>query len=270
MEVTNWTQTIQRGGYVGVISGVKEPGQSGAPSAPDADTLEISEAGRRAAMAAEMEKDGLSHEAAAKLASGKLTINIPDGFKLPTLEAQADHRIYHDAYFKALVTNLHEIREEVESYYAPEYAKLQGMDDAKAMDYLFKTYMMPYLEDVFVPGTPLPPAPKGMSQEEARMAYNQLKGMRFGHGAALADRYALGEEGMKRLKTAEDRAKQTAREAMDAAQREVDARQAEFNTRREEKFRRTIAGINSGAVSGTCMGYMALRPDGAPPEESPE
>ena len=58
MEVTNWTQTIQRGGYVGVISGVKEPGQSGAPSAPDADTLEISEAGRRAAMAAEMEKGG--------------------------------------------------------------------------------------------------------------------------------------------------------------------------------------------------------------------
>ena len=92
---------------------------------------------------------------------------------------------------------------------------LQGMDDTKAMDYLFKTYMMPYMEDVFVPGTPLPSAPKGMSQAEARMAYNQLKGMRFGHGPALADRYALGEEGMKRLKTVENRAKQTAQEALE-------------------------------------------------------
>lgn len=261
MEVRDidWTQTVRRNGYTAVVSGVKpaEQGRGG----PSGDTVTISEEGRQVAIAAEMEKSGLSHEAAAKLASGRLTINIPDGFKLPTLEAQADHSIYHDAYFKALVTDLDEIREEVESYYAPEHAKLQGMDDAKAMDHLFKTYMMPYMEDVFLPGTPLPPAPKGMGQEEARMAYDQLKRMRFGHGVLVADRYALGEAGMERLRTAEDRAKQTAREAMDAAQREVDARQAAFDTQREERSRQTIAGIDSGAVSGTCMGYMALRKD---------
>ena len=177
------------------------------------------------------------------------------------MKAQADSSIYRETYFKALATNLNEIRKEVEAYYAPEYNMLQGMDDTKAMDYLFKTYMMPYMEDVFVPGTPLPSAPKGMSQAEARMAYNQLKGMRFGHGPALADRYALGEEGMKRLKTVENRAKKTAQEALDATQKEVDARQEAFNTQREEKFRQTIAGINSGAVSGTCMGYIALRKD---------
>ena len=127
MEVinTNWTQTVWRSGYTTVVSGVKQQSER----SPGGDSVTISEEGRQAAMAAEMEKSGLSHEAAAKLTSGKLTINVPDDFKLPTLKAQADSSIYRETYFKALATNLNEIRKEVEAYYAPEYNMLQGMDD---------------------------------------------------------------------------------------------------------------------------------------------
>lgn len=267
MEVTNWTQAIRRDGYVGVISGAKKPEQSVGSSAPSSDTLEISEAGRQAAMAAEMEKDGLSREAAAKLASGRITINEPDWdtFQLPTLEVQADPDIYHTAYFKALAENLNEMREEVEAHYAPEFSKLQGMSDQEAGDYLFKTYMLPFMKDVFVPGTPLPAAPGGMSREEARMAYQQLKGLRFGNGVTLGDWYALGEAGMKKLAGVEERARQTAQEALDAAQKEVDARQEAAQAQRKEQFRQVIGRINGG--TGTCMGYMALRPEDTPPEE---
>lgn len=265
MEITNWTQTIQRNSYVGIISGVKEPEQSGKPSVStsSSDTLEISESGRQAAMAAEMEKGGMSHEAAVKLASGQIRVNEPDWdtFEVPTLVVQADPKIYHDAYFKALAKNLNAMREEVENHYAPEFSKLQGMSDQEAMDYLFKTYKVPYMKDVFIPGTPLPAAPNGMSKAEASMAYDQLKGLRFGNGVILGDRYALGEEGMKRLASVEDRAKETAQAAYDAAQKEVDARQEVFLAQRKEQFKQTIARINSG--SGVCMGYMALRPDGS-------
>ena len=113
MEVinTNWTQTVWRSGYTTVVSGVKQQSER----SPGGDSVTISEEGRQAAMAAEMEKSGLSHEAAAKLTSGKLTINVPDDFKLPTLKAQADSSIYRETYFKALATNLNEIRKEVEA-----------------------------------------------------------------------------------------------------------------------------------------------------------
>ena len=271
MEINPWTRYVQRGSYTGVISGVREAQDSAAGKpAPDTDTVTLSEEARQAAMAAEMEKDGFSHEAAKKLASGKLTVNEPDWdtFQLSSLEVQADPGIYRDAYFKALAENLNEMRQEVEAYYAPESARLQGMDDSEAMDYLFKTYMMPYMEDVFVPGTPLPAAPGGMSREEARMAYDQLKGLRFGNGVVLGDRYALGEAGMKKLASVEERARQTAQEARDAAQREADARQEVFKAQRKERFQQTIARINSG--TGTCMGYLSLRKNETGAEEAAE
>ncbi len=270
MEIRNWTQTIQRNGYTGVISGVKQPEQGGKPSASgsSSDTLEISEAGRQATMAAEMEKDGLSHEAAVKLASGQIKFNEPDWdtFEFPTLEVQADPKIYQDTYIKALVENLYAVQQEVETHYASESSKLQGMSDRDAMDYLFKTYKMPYMEDVFIPGTPLPVAPNGMSKAEADMAYDQLKGLRFGKGVTLKDPYALGKEGMERLSSVEDRAKETAQAAYDAAQKEVDARQEAYKAQRKEQFKQTIARINNG--TGICMGYMALRPNTSEPQES--
>lgn len=268
MEIRNWTQTIQRNGYTGVVSGVKRLEQDGKPSVSgsSSDTLEISEAGRQAAMVAEMEKDGLSHEAAVKLASGQIKINEPDWgtFELPTLEVQADPKIYQDTYIKALVENLYAVQQEVETHYASESSKLQGMSDRDAMDYLFKTYKMPYMEDVFIPGTPLPVAPNGMSKAEANMAYDQLKGLRFGKGVTLKDPYALGKEGMERLSSVEDRAKETAQAAYDAAQKEVDARQEAYKAQRKEQFKQTIARINNG--TGTCMGYMALRPNTSEPQ----
>lgn len=270
MEIRNWTQTIQRNGYVGTISGVKQPEQGGRPSASGSksDTVEISAAGRQAAMAAEMERDGISHEAAVKLASGQIRLNEPDWdtFKFPTLEVQADPGIYQDTYIKALVENLYAVQREVEAHYASEFSKLQGMSDQRAMDYLFRTYKMPYMEDVFIPGTPLPAAPKGMSKAEADMAYDQLKGLRFGGGVTLGDPYALGAEGMRRLAGVEDRAKETAQAAYDTAQREVDARQETVNARRREQFKQAIARVNSG--TGTCMGYMALRPNASEPQEN--
>jgi hypothetical protein len=181
-------------------------------------------------MVAEMEKDGFSQEAAVKLTSGQIKINEPDWdtFELPTLEVQADPKIYQDTYIKAMVENLYAVQQEVENHYASESSKLQGMSDRDAMDYLFKTYMMPYMEDVFIPGTPLPAAPNGMSKAEADMAYRQLKGLRFGGGVTLVDSYALGTEGMKRLDSVEERAKETAQAAYDTPQKEVDAQQETF------------------------------------------
>lgn len=265
MEITNWTQTIQRNNHVGIISGVKEPNQSGksSTSSSNVDSLEISEAGRQAAMAAEMEKDGLSHEAAVKLASGQIKINEPDWdtFELPTLEVSADPKIYNTTYIETYLKNLDDIRSRVEAHYAPEYSKIQSMDDNKALDYLYKTYMWPYQEDLFVPGTKLPSPPEGMSKDEAAMVYKQLKGMRFGSGVTLYDPYALGEEGIQDLRSAEERAKQTAQEAYDAAQKEVDAKQEVSNAQRKEKLKQIIANINNG--SGVNMGYMALRSNGS-------
>jgi hypothetical protein len=219
-------------------------------------------------MVAEMEKDGFSHEAAVKLASGQIKINEPDWdtFELPTLEVQADPKIYQDTYIKIMVENLYAVQQEVEAHYASESSKLQGMSDGDAMDYLFKTYMMPYMEDVFIPGTPLPAAPNGMSKAEADMAYRQLKGLRFGGGVTLVDSYALGTEGMKRLDSVEERAKATAQAAYDTAQKEVDAQQETFKAQRKEQFKQTIARINTG--TGTCMGYMALRPNTSEPQEN--
>lgn len=267
MEVTNWTQTIQRNNHIGIISGAKKPEQSektfNSHSNSNTDSLEISEAGRQAAMVAEMEKDGFNHEVAVKLASGQIKVNEPDWdtFEFPTLEVQANPKNYQDNYIKALVENLYAVQQEVEAHYSSESSKLQSMSDQEAMNYLFKTYKMPYMEDVFIPGTPLPAAPNGMSKAEADMAYDQLKGLRFGKGVALADSYALGAEGMKRLSSVEDRAKETAQAAYDAAQKEVDARQETFNAQRKEKFKQTLTRINSG--TGTLMGYMALRPNGS-------
>lgn len=267
MEITNWTQTIQQNNHAGIISGARKPEQSEKPSNSHSnsstDSLEISEAGRQAAMVAEMEKDGFNHEVAVKLASGQLKFNEPDWdtFEFPTLEVQANPKIYQDTYIKALVENLYAVQQEVEAHYSSESSKLQSMNDQEAMNYLFKTYKMPYMEDVFIPGTPLPAAPNGMSKAEADMAYDQLKGLRFGKGAALADSYALGAEGMKRLSSVEDRAKEAAQAAYDAAQKEVDARQETFNAQRKEQFKQTIARINSG--TGISMGYMALRPSGS-------
>lgn len=270
MEIRNWTQTIQRNGYVGVVSGVEQPEQEGRPSVSgfNSDTLEISEAGRQAAMAAEMERGGLSHEAAVKLASGQIRFNEPDweAFEFPTLEVQADPKIYQDTYIRALVENLYAVQREVEAHYASEFSKLQGMSGQKAMDYLFKTYKMPYMEDVFIPGTPLPAAPNGMSRAEADMAYRQLKGLRFGGGVTLGDPYALGAEGIRRLASVEDRAKETAQAACDTAQREADARQETANAQHKERFKQAIARINGG--TGTCMGYMALRPNTSEPQEN--
>ena len=270
MEVTNWTQTIQQNNHTGIVSGAKKPEQSeklfNSHSNSNTDSLEISEAGRQAAMAAEMEKDGFNHEVAVKLASGQIKVNEPDWdtFEFPTLEVQANPKIYQDTYIKALVENLHTIQQEVEAHYSSESSKLQSMSDQDAMNYLFKTYKMPYMEDVFISGTPLPAAPNGMSKAEADMAYDQLKGLHFGKGVALADSYGIRvivtdhHEGMKRLSSVEERAKETAQAAYDAAQKEVDARQETFNAKRKEKFEQTIARINSG--TGTLMGYMALRP----------
>lgn len=265
MEIINWTQTIQRNSHVGIISGVKEQEQSGksSTSTSNTDSLEISEAGRQAAMAAEMEKGGLSHDAAVKLASGQIKINEPDWdtFEVPTLKVSADPKIYNTTYLENYLKNLDDIRSRVEAYYTPEYSKIKSMDDNKVMDYLYKTYLLPYQDDLYVPGTKLPSPPEGMSKDEAAMFYKQLKGMRFGGGVTLYDPYALGEDGIQDLKSAEERVRQTAQEAYDAAQKEVDAKQEVWKAQRKEDFKRVIANINSG--SGVCMGYMALRPDGS-------
>jgi hypothetical protein len=165
-----------------------------------------------------------------------------------------------------MVENLYAVQQEVEAHYASESSKLQGMSDHDAMDYLFKTYKMPYMEDVFIPGIPLPAVPNGMSKAEADMTYRQLKGLRFGGGVTLVDSYALGTEGMKRLSSVEDRAKETAQTAYDTAQKEVDAQQETFKVQRKEQFKQTIARINNG--TGICMGYMALRSNTSEPQEN--
>lgn len=260
MEINPWTQYIPRGAYTGVVSGVKSTGTGSGPSIPKTDSVVISEEARQSAMMAEMEKDGLSHEAAEKLASGKITIAEPDWetFEVPTLKGQADPRIYDTAYFQAYTKELGELTKRVEAHYAQEYTQIGTMDAHDAMQYLFTRYKLPWMEDVFVPGTQLPRPPAGMSRGEADMAYDQLKGMRFGHGiATLHDPYALGEDGIARLENMEEHARKAAQEVYDAAQKDYDARQETWKAEQKEKYQQTLQRINSG--SGTCLGYMSLR-----------
>lgn len=269
MQITNWTQTVQRNGYTGIISGVRQPEQSG-NSSPSFDSVEISEAGRQAAMVAEMEKDGISHEVAVKMASGQIQINEPDWdtFEVSTLKVNADSSIYRTTYMEAYLKNLTDIRSRVEAYYTPEYSKIKSMSDNKAMDYLYKTYLLPYQADLYVPGTKLPSPPNGMSRDEASMAYNQLKKMRFGSHITIRDPYALGAKGIEDLDNAEERARQTAQEVYDAAQKEVDARQEVWKAQQKEDLKRIIAKVNTG--TGVCMGYMSLRPDNSAEPQAEE
>lgn len=265
MKITNWTETIQRNNYVGIISGVKEAKQNETPSgsASGSATVEISEMARQAAMAAEMEKDGISPEAAAKLASGKITINEPDwdNFEVPTLKAQPNPAPYRTMYLNEILKSYDTAVKQVKEYYAPAYSQIQGMSDDKAANYLYKTYKLPYQSDLYVPGTRLPAPPEGMSKAEADMAYKQLMNMRFGGRIDMRDPYALGTEGMKELDSADERARQTVQAAYDAAQKDLDAEQEIWKAQRKEDLKRIITNINNGSATGTCMGYMALRPD---------
>lgn len=264
MKITNWTETIQRNNYVGIISGVKEPMQDGKTSGTAVSgsaTVEISEMARQAAMAAEMEKDGMRPEVAAKLAAGKITINEPDwdSFEVPMLKAQPNPAPYRTMYLNEVLKSYEAARNQVEEYYAPAYSRIQGMSDDKAAHYLYETYKLPYQADLYIPGTRLPSPPDGMSKSEADMAYKQLMSMRFGSGVTMRDPYALGKEGMKELDGAEERARQTVQAAYDAAQKDMDAEQEIWKAQRKEDMKRIITNINNG--TGTCMGYMALRHD---------
>lgn len=262
MEIKNWTQYLDRGAYTGVISGVKHSDPSGGQAAHSGDTVSISEEARQAAMAAEMEKDGLSHEAAKALSSGKITVTEPDWdtFQVPTLPVMADRNIYNTAYLDAYTSKLGELTSRVQAYYAPELSSIRDMSTKDALDYLFNTYVKPFTEDLFIEGTDIPPSHNKMTRNEADMAYYQLKSLYLGNGISiLRDPYALGADGLDQLDNNEKTAREAAQKVYDAAQKEVDLKQEAWQAEQKEKYKQMYQNLNS--KNSTCLGYMALRPN---------
>lgn len=257
-KAAGWTQYAPRDGCTGVISGVKY--ESGRKDCGD--SLVISEEGRQLAMAREMERDGISHETAMRLASGSLTVKEPDweSFEIPMLEVEPDPGVYRNAYVEESMKGFRELREQVISYYAPEFEKIRNMDALSVLDYLYRTYKYPFQADLYIPGTDIPAPPRGMSEDEADMRYSQLRQMYFRNGPEVRDPYALGPGGIKKLDSLEDRAREAGQRAYDAAKKELDAKKEVQKAQRREELKRIVEKINSG--TGVCMGYLALRADG--------
>lgn len=261
MRIQGWTRYVDRGTYVGVISGAEYRGHAGCHGKPRADSAAFSESARQAAMAAEMERDGVSREVARKLASGRITLKEPDweAYEVQTLLREADHGIYHQTFIEVFTGEQTAISDQIQAYYAPALAKLEGMSETDALRELWLTYMGHWLEDRFRPGTEFPEPPGGMSRAESEMAFWQLRSL-FLHGepATLRDEYALGAEGIARMDGMDQTAREQAQRAYDAAEAELEAEQEAWKAQQKEALRRNIQTIHSG--QGTCLGYMALRP----------
>lgn len=269
MDVKNLAQPVRQIAYAGTASGVnhtqEKKDSEAAGTAYRTDTMTISAEARRAVMVDELEKDDLDHVTAQKLLSGKLTVNEPDWetFKLPTLEAQVDSKIYQNAYFQSYAKTLGEISRRVDEHYQPELSKIKGMEQKDALDYLFKTYKLPWMSDVFIDGTDLPSAPNGMSKEESYMAYDQLKGMRFGNGhATLRDQYALGADGLEKLDNISKNAHEAAQKVYEAAQKELAQEQETWKAQQMERHKAIYTSLRDKASTG--LGYMALGTEAAP------
>lgn len=260
MQIKNGTQHINRGVYKGISSGSKDIRKRDKGSAPNTDTMIISKEARRAAMAAGMEKVGIDHGTVEKLISGKFNITEPDweAFEAPTLQGQADRKVYNTAYFEAYGKELSALAERVQAHYAPELSKMESMNTEKALVYLFHTYKQPYMKDKFIEGTNIPLPPNGMPKEEADMAYSQLLSMHSGRGfSVLRDPYALGTDGIERLNNLEKQAHDAAQKVYNAAQKEYEAEQETWKAGQKEKYKRVYENINSG--NSACLGYSALR-----------
>ena len=225
------------------------------------DTVTISEEGRQAAIAAQMEAAGISPEAAKKLASGTVKIIEPDWetYQVQSLPVGPELKLYEKTICKTMSREFEALENQIQDYYAPMLAKMEGMDANEAMDHLFRTYKLPWLGDVFVDMAELPAPPEGMTKQAADMAYDQLMCLYFrGTTYATNDPYALGEEGMERLANMREYAKETARAACEESQREREAQAAKEVAERTEHFKQTVEKINHGELSGTCLGFMTL------------
>lgn len=226
-----------------------------------ADTVTISEEGRQASIAAQMEAAGIDPALAEKLASGKIQIVEPDWdtFEIPTLVVNPDPKLFETTFLQTVTSEKEALETQVRDYYAPMLAELEGMDRDEAIHYLYRTYVQSWLGDFAVNGTELPDPPEGMTKQSAAMAYDQLRSLYLtGKLHTTEDPYALGEEGMNRLENIYEFAKETAQAACDKAQQELDAQAKQYAAEQKEKFRDWIAKVNSGELTGTCMGFMTL------------
>ena len=225
------------------------------------DTVTISEEGRQAAIAAQMEAAGISPEAAKKLASGTVEIIEPDWetYQVQSLPVGPELKLYEKTLYQTSIREFEALDSQVRDYYAPMLAKMEGMDANEAMDHLFRTYKLPWLGDVFVDMAELPEPPAGMTKQAVNMAYDQLMSLYFtGTTYATNDPYALGKEGMERLANVHEYAKETARAACEKSQQEREAQAAKDIAERTEHFKQTVERINRGELSGTCLGFMTL------------
>lgn len=230
----------------------------------NADTVTISEEARQASIAAQLEQTaGLSQTAAEKLASGDVTIQVPDwdAFEIPVLRMNPEPMLRQKTYGETLDREFADLAAQVEAYYAPLAEKTEGMTTNEALLYLYETYRLPWMGDRFAEGAQLPPPPEGMSREASEMACDQLTSMLLGRGPAVVrDPFALGPEGVARFDNADALARNAAQAAWDAAQRELDARGQAEAARHKEQFRQQLEAVNATG-SGVCLGFMALGKD---------
>ena len=174
-----------------------------------------------------------------------------DSYDFQILQCGSEKGTYEKAYFDSYGNTLTELMKKIEQHYAAEQSKIAGMNYEEAYAYVWSKYKLPFMQDVFVQGTVFPDPPFGMSEKEADMAYNQImQGRFFATGYSLYDPYALGQEGLEKLKNLDKIATSAAEKACEESVKKQTAIQ------KEKKLINLLKNISSGMGKMESMGTM--------------
>lgn len=180
-----------------------------------------------------------------------------DNYDLPILECGPKKGTFEKAYFDSYGKTLTELMKKIEQHYAAEQSKIDGMNYEEAYTYVWSKYKLPFMQDVFIQGTVLPDPPAGMSEKEADMAYNQIMQGRFSAtGYSLYDPYALGQEGIEKLKNLDKSATSAAEKACEESVKKQEELGRQAAIQKEKKLINILKNISSGMGKMESMGTI--------------